>query len=84
MTPAPICLKPFTLVNYKCSSLARVLAFGKPFQLSLIFAGKAEAYPTLTKRGAPLLERLLAQITNIRLGRKGLTGTNTHAYYRNS
>ncbi len=32
---------------------------------------------------APLLGRLLASPTNIRLGWKGLPGTNTLAYYEN-
>jgi hypothetical protein len=52
---------------------------GKPFQPSLMFAGKAE--PTQVKKllGAPLL----ALPANIRLGWKGLPGTNTLAYYGN-
>ncbi len=37
---------------------------GKPFQSSLMFAGKAGAY----LKGAPLYGRLLASPTNIRLG----------------
>jgi hypothetical protein len=32
--------------------------------------------------GAPLWDRLLALTTNIRLGRKGLPGTNALAYYK--
>jgi len=42
-----------------------------------MFAGKAIAYPSET----PFYGRLLALSTNIRLGRKGLRGTNTLAYY---
>ncbi len=49
---------------------------GKPFQLSLMFAGKAGAYPRV--------EHLKGALpTNIRLGWKGLPGTNTLAYYGN-
>ncbi len=44
---------------------------GKHFQPSLMFAGKAGAYPS-----EALLGRLLALITNIRLSWKGLPGTN--------
>ncbi len=40
-----------------------------------MFAGKAGAYPS----EAPF--RLLASPTNIRLGWKGMPGTNTLAYY---
>jgi len=43
-----------------------------------MFVRKAGAYP----RGAPKLsDRLLALPTNSRLGWKGLTGTNTQAFY---
>ncbi len=45
---------------------------GKPFQPSLMFAGKAIAYPSEAPSGAPLYGRLLASPTNIRLGWKGL------------
>jgi hypothetical protein len=34
--------------------------------------------------GAPLQGRLLASLTNIRLGWKGMPGTNTLAYYKKS
>ncbi len=46
---------------------------------SLMFAGKAGAYPS-----APLQDRPLALPTNIRLGCRGLPGTNTLAYYENT
>jgi hypothetical protein len=42
-----------------------------------MFAGKVGAYPS---EGAPLLGRILALPTNIRLGWKGLPGTNALAY----
>ncbi len=57
---------------------------GKPFRPSLRFAGMAGAYPSkapficFTLGWAPCLN------TNIRLGWKGLPGTNTLAYYENS
>jgi hypothetical protein len=47
---------------------------GKPLQHSLIFVGKAGAYPS----GAPLYCRLLVLTTNIRLGWKGFT-RNKHS-----
>ncbi len=67
---------------------------GKPFQLSLMFVGKTRSLPyrgapeslpkpTQVKHlsGAPLYGNLLALPTNIRLGWKGLSGTNALAYY---
>jgi hypothetical protein len=54
----------------------------KPYQPSLLFASKARSLPSSTalKRYA----RLLAMPINIRLGLKGLPGTNTLAYYEHS
>jgi hypothetical protein len=57
---------------------------GKPFQPNLMFVGEARSLP---KSGAS--ERALHSgrprpyIANIRLGWKGLPGTNTLAYYEN-
>jgi hypothetical protein len=49
---------------------------GKPFQPSLMFVGKARAYP--------IVEHLKgASIGYARLGWKGLQGTNTLAYLKN-
>ncbi len=48
---------------------------GKPFQLSLMFAGKARGQP----RGEHLKDILPA---NIGIGWKGLPGTNALAYYK--
>ncbi len=59
--------------------IARVFVLGKPFHPSLMFAGSDGAYPS--EAGAPLLVRLLAFPTNIRLGWKGLPETNSLAYY---
>ncbi len=52
---------------------------GKPFLLSLIFAGKARSLPL---SGVP--EKELPSTANIRQGWKGLPVTNTLAYYENS
>ncbi len=60
---------------------------GKPFQPSLMFAGKAGAYPSEAPFRCSSLgsyPRLWALPTNIRLGWNGLKGTNTLAYYENS
>ena len=38
-------IKPFTAVIYEFLEQARVFLPGKPFQPSLMFAGKARAYP---------------------------------------
>ncbi len=51
---------------------------GKPFQSSIMFAGKAGAYPS----EAPFRYSNLGY-ANIRLGWKGLPRTNTLAYYEN-
>ncbi len=52
---------------------------GKPFQPSLVFAGKARAYPGEAPAPfrCPLYARLLDLLANTRLDRKGLPGTNT-------
>jgi hypothetical protein len=53
---------------------------GKPFKPSLMFVGKAGAYLRVEPlRGASLTTLLI----NIRLGWKGLPGTDTLAYYGN-
>jgi len=50
-----------------------------------MFAGKARILPEWRNLpGVPLKGRFLALPTNIRLGWKGLPGTNTLAYYQNS
>jgi hypothetical protein len=46
-----------------------------------MFAGKAGAYPSGAPKITSPLVRLLALHTKIRLGCKGLPGTNTLAYY---
>ncbi len=44
--PGANVMKLFTAVNYKRSQNAIAFAPGKLFQLSLMFAGKAGAYPS--------------------------------------
>jgi hypothetical protein len=51
------------------------------------YCRKLRPEPTIYKMdlsGAPLKARLLASLTNIRLGWKGLLGTNALAYYEKS
>ncbi len=77
-------IKLFTAVIYDFSLQARVFVPGKPFQSSLMFAGKAGVTRVKLLSGAPLFGRLLALPANIRLGWKCLPGINTLAYYENS
>jgi hypothetical protein len=49
-----------------------------------MFASKAGAYPREALSGAPLEGRFLALPANIRLGWKGLSVTNTLAYYKHT
>jgi len=51
-------------------------------QFSLMFAGKAGAYPNDTPLDSPLEGSFLTLPTNIRLGWKILPGTNTLAYLK--
>jgi hypothetical protein len=44
LTPGAIVIKLFTVVSYDFSQLATMFVLGKPFQLSLVFVGKAGAY----------------------------------------
>jgi hypothetical protein len=46
-----------------------------------MFVGKAGAHPVKNLLAAPLKGRFLALPTNIRLGWKGLPGTNALTYY---
>jgi hypothetical protein len=80
LAPGAIVIKLSTIVSYNFSKYARAFTSGKPFQPSLLFNGKAEAYPI----EAPLWVRLLALPTNKRLGWKGLPVINTLDYCENS
>ncbi len=68
------------VIIYKCSYKARVFVPGKPFQPSFTIVSKAGAYQSETAFRCSLQGRLLAPI-NIRLGWKGLPGTNIQAYF---
>jgi hypothetical protein len=55
----------------------------RTFQPILIFAGEAGAYPKVEHLKGALLGQAQALPANIRIGLKGLPGTNTLAYYEN-
>ncbi len=57
---------------------------GKPFQFSLIFVKKLGPIQVENLKEAPLYGGIMALPTLIILGRKGLLGTNTLAYYEYS
>jgi hypothetical protein len=57
---------------------------GRPFQPSIMFAGKAGAYASGATFRCPLLGGLLGLPKNNKLGWKGLPETNTLAFYEHS
>jgi hypothetical protein len=63
-------IKLFTAAIYE----ARVFVYCKPCQVSLVFAGKAGAYPSEKLSVAPHQSRLLALPTKKRLAWKSLPG----------
>ncbi len=72
----------FTLLflrNLRIAPKARALVPGKPFQPSLMFVSKAGASPNEASFICSTLRQTLVLPTNIRLGCKGLPGTNTLA-----
>ena len=60
-----------------------MFVYGKLFQPSLMFVGKAGAYPREERLKVALLGYALALPANIRLGWKSLPGTNALAYCQN-
>jgi hypothetical protein len=73
--PGPYVIKLFTAINDEfCNRLTRVFVPGKPFQPSLIFAGKALHY-----RVSPW-----PYTQTLDLGGKACRGQNTQAYYENA
>ncbi len=56
---------------------------GKLFQPSLMFAGKAEDYPSEAPFWCSTLGYAPALLTNIRLGWNALPGANVIAYFKN-
>jgi hypothetical protein len=72
----------FTAVSYDFPKKVGAFVPGMPFQPSLMFAGKAGSYLSEVHfKCSTLWGRHLSSPTNIRLGWKGLPGTNTLAYY---
>ncbi len=68
-------------IIYEYSQKARVLLRRSPFRPSLIFVGKVRSLPT------PLsdpIKYIQASLASIRLGCKGLPGTNALAYNKNT
>ena len=57
---------------------------GKTYQPSLMFVVKARSIPKVGHIKGVALGFANRRLANIRLGRKGLPGTNTLAYYKNS
>ncbi len=72
------CCKTFYARNLRIFGNKLVFVFDKTFQPCLIFVGKAGAYLS----SAPVKGTLLSLPNIIRLGWKGLSGTNTLAYYK--
>jgi hypothetical protein len=71
----------FTAVIYGFAKKDRAFVPVRPVETSLMFVG---AYPIVEHlKGASLVYGLTLP-ANIRLGRKGLPGTNSQAYYKNS
>ncbi len=68
--------KPF-YVNY-----LRLFDPSKPLQHSLMSVDRPEDYPRASQLKGSSLEKAPALPTNIRLGWKGLPGTNTLTYYK--
>jgi hypothetical protein len=50
LPPGANVIKLFTAVSYEFSKQARAFVHGKPFHPSLMFAGKARAYPSEAPR----------------------------------
>jgi hypothetical protein len=57
----------------------KIVRFVKKYELNVCKKSKARAY-----QSEVLLGRLLALLTNIRLGWRDIPGTNTPAYYEHS
>ncbi len=84
LTPGNNVIKLFTPAIYGFSYHARVFVPGRPFQLSLLFAGKARTYPRVEHLKGVSLVNAAVLHTNNKLGWKGLPRTNTLTYYKNS
>ncbi len=71
------CHKTFSSVTNADTKKARVLVLGKPFQPSLIFEGKAGSLPHGRAPKRYYTPACSGLTKNIRLGSRGLPGTNT-------
>ncbi len=58
-----------------------VISWSVHIEYSLIFVGKAVAYPRLKHLKSASLRKARSLLTNVRLGWKGLPGTNSLANY---
>ncbi len=77
-------IKIIKIVIYKCSQKARVSVTGRHFQPNLMVVSKAIVTRMKHLCGAPLLDKLLALLTSIRIGLKGMKRTNIIAFFEHS
>ncbi len=77
MDPRCKCYKKFYGRNLQILVIKQVFVVGKLFEPSLMFAGKARAYPS---EEPSYQDKLLALPTNIRLGCKSLPKKNALTY----
>jgi len=82
LTPGNNVIKLFTPAIFRFSYQARVFVPGRPFQLSLLFAGKAKTYPRVEHLKGVSLVYADALPTDKILGWKDLPRTNTLTYYK--
>jgi len=74
-------LKNFYCRNLRSGQLGYSVCLDRPFQGSLMFFSKARAFLSEVSYRCFLKGKLLALASNIRLGWKGLSETNTLAYF---
>jgi hypothetical protein len=78
------CSNTFYGCNLRMFVISLTVYPWQAFQPSLMFVGKAGAYPSEAPFRYSTLNRLLALPTNISLAWKGLPRTDTLAYYKHS
>ncbi len=76
--------KTFYCRNLRMFVIRQTVCLCIPVQPSLMFQSKAGAYSRIVHQRCTSLGQSLALLTNIRLGWKGLPGTNSRAYYKHS
>ncbi len=81
--PSGLCYKTF--YGCKFTNFHNMLVFvpGKPSSIVHCLRARPGAYPRVEHLKGASIGQVLALPTNIRLGYKGLPGTNTLAYYEN-